>query len=385
MDRNLFNQLLLEGERARLDYKSAQYPFSGASDQQKGEILKDIMAMANAWGTGDAFILIGVQDVAGHAAQPVGISEHLDDADLQQFVNRKTNRPILFSYSEFVFDQKTIAVVRIAQQQRPFFLLKGYGGLLPQAVYVRRGTSADIADPDEVFQMGVATAESMATPTLQLQFGDPKSRKPLGTSIKIARTALKPLPDDELPQVHERPHLPYGLDSLAVLNPPNAGYYSEMRTYVLVTRAVAKLGFVMTNTSTVLATGVRADFRVPCSDRILLCDRLPYKPRARYDLLQRPALPVLAPRRRDVDAEQYGDEWHVEVDFGSVQAGCEKWATDVLFFGTTAPMTAMLQGKIVGDNLTPVPVQLEIVSEPVVRPMSIDDLKGHQADLLDDN
>lgn len=63
MDANLFKQLLAEGESSRLDYKSRQYRFVGASDDQKSELLKDVLAMANAWRDSDAYILLGVQEV----------------------------------------------------------------------------------------------------------------------------------------------------------------------------------------------------------------------------------------------------------------------------------------------------------------------------------
>ena len=50
--------------------------------------------MANAHRESDAFILFGVQEVDGDVAKVIGISGHIDDAHLQQFVNEKTNRPI---------------------------------------------------------------------------------------------------------------------------------------------------------------------------------------------------------------------------------------------------------------------------------------------------
>ena len=42
-------QLRYKGESTDLDFKQAQYPFAGASDYEKPELLKDIMAMANAY------------------------------------------------------------------------------------------------------------------------------------------------------------------------------------------------------------------------------------------------------------------------------------------------------------------------------------------------
>src|SRR5688572_20492279 len=98
MDANLLEQLLNESESSSLDFKETQYPFVGATEDQKSELLKDILTLANAWRRADAYILIGVKEVKGGRSIPVGITDHLDDASLQQFVCAKTNRPITFSY-----------------------------------------------------------------------------------------------------------------------------------------------------------------------------------------------------------------------------------------------------------------------------------------------
>src|SRR5690242_15315609 len=57
---NLLDQLLHEEESATLDFKRDQYPFTTASDEQKSELLKDLLALANAWRRTTAYILVGV-------------------------------------------------------------------------------------------------------------------------------------------------------------------------------------------------------------------------------------------------------------------------------------------------------------------------------------
>jgi hypothetical protein len=49
MTEDLMERLLYENESAALDFKMDQYPFVGATDDEKGELLKDILAFANAW------------------------------------------------------------------------------------------------------------------------------------------------------------------------------------------------------------------------------------------------------------------------------------------------------------------------------------------------
>lgn len=145
----IYEELLYEEESSTLDFKSEQYPFNSASDYQKSELLKDILAFANAWRHGDAYILIGVREIKGGRSEVVGIVEELDDAQLQQFVNTKTQRPIDFEYKTILIDGKKVGSIRIPLQKRPIFLTKDYGKLKKHIVYIRRGSSTDEANPDE--------------------------------------------------------------------------------------------------------------------------------------------------------------------------------------------------------------------------------------------
>jgi predicted HTH transcriptional regulator len=164
MDPKLVNELLHEDENSALDFKRDQYAFDGADDGAKSELLKDILAFANAWRRTDAYILIGVEDVKGGRSKPVGVVAHHDDAKLQQFVNSKTNRPIAFAYEAATIDSVQVGIIRIELQERPFFLKKDYGKLKAGAVYLRRGSSTDMADPAEVHRMGAAAARDAEAP-----------------------------------------------------------------------------------------------------------------------------------------------------------------------------------------------------------------------------
>lgn len=122
MQQELLEQLLYEDESNTLDFKRDQYPFGGATDDEKSELLKGIIGFANAWRRSDAYILIGVDEVRGGRSSVVGITDHLDDHSLQQFVNSRTNRPIQFGYEVCPVDGKQIGVIRVEQQERPTYL-----------------------------------------------------------------------------------------------------------------------------------------------------------------------------------------------------------------------------------------------------------------------
>lgn len=170
MDKSLMEKLLNESESTSLDFKSAQYPFDHATPEQKGELLKDILAFTNSWKRTDAYILIGVQEVKGSRSKAIGVPQHLDDACLQQFVNRKTNRPVTFSYKAFTFEEKQIGIITIPPQQRPVYLNKDYGKLKRGVVYIRRGSSTDEATPNEIAEIGVAAVSQQSEePKLRLE------------------------------------------------------------------------------------------------------------------------------------------------------------------------------------------------------------------------
>ena len=154
-----FERLLYEEESPTLDFKRDQYPFAKASEEEKSELLKDVLGMANAWRRSEAYILVGVEDVRGGRSIVHGISaaDHLSDHSLQQFVNNLINRPVRFGYEAFGFEGKQVGIIRVEQQPRPFYLKQDYGKLKKNEIYVRHGSSTDPtkpATPDEVAQMG---------------------------------------------------------------------------------------------------------------------------------------------------------------------------------------------------------------------------------------
>ena len=160
LDLRLIERLLHEPEGTSLDFKSDQYPFELATDDEKSELLKDILAFANSWRRTTAYILIGVAEVRGRRSNVVGVSTHLDDAKLHQFVNGKTQRPVDFSYQVIPIDGTTIGAIAIPLQVRPTYLKRRYGKLREHEVLIRDGSSTRAATPDEIAQMGADEATS---------------------------------------------------------------------------------------------------------------------------------------------------------------------------------------------------------------------------------
>jgi Schlafen, AlbA_2 len=168
MDQLLIENLLNQDESSSLDFKRDQYAFDGADDNQKSELIKDVLAFANAWRQSDAYILIGVDDVQGGRSIPVGVTAHLKEANIQQLINSKVNRPIEFRYEAARADGQSIGVIQIPIQTRPFFLNNDYGKLKKDVVYLRRGSATDTANPDEIVRMVHASQTPVPNPKLTL-------------------------------------------------------------------------------------------------------------------------------------------------------------------------------------------------------------------------
>ena len=91
----------------------------------------------------------------------VGIGSSFDDASLQQFINSKSNRPIVFSYEVFPFDGSQVGIIHLLLQDRPIYLKKDFGRLRKDVVYIRRGSSTATASPDEIAKMGTLKIRDM--------------------------------------------------------------------------------------------------------------------------------------------------------------------------------------------------------------------------------
>lgn len=194
--------LLFADEDASLDFKREQYPFDGADKDSKSELLKDVLAFVNAFRRADAYILIGVEENRGGRSTVVGVQKHLDDAKLQQFVNSKTQLPVTFSYREVSHDCLPIGVIHIPVQTRPVYATATYGKVRKEAVYIRRGSSTDVAKPEETIRMGSATVESVGQPTVRLHLVDRGTGKSLGDRVVVEdSTWFEVPPREKLPDL----------------------------------------------------------------------------------------------------------------------------------------------------------------------------------------
>ena len=345
MDKKLIENLLYEDESTTIDFKQDQYPFKSATNEQKSELLKDILAFSNAWRRSDAFIIIGVVENKRGKSTVMGIEKHLDEASIQQFVNKKINRPIDFSYHTFEIEAIQVGVIRIPLQERPFFLLNNYGKLNKGNVYIRRGSSTDIADPDEVAKMGRAMANNTQFPTFEVHFADSISQRGLGTTIELKSTILM------VPNKSEIPSL--GSHFLDITSYRNTDYYKEFADYLTRTSILNPVSFVLTNTGDVLIINAVMKFSFEKNERVILIDESEYPEIPNYGGISSLAfrnLRNIATREPTTTVYDRNDRWEVVVEFGSIQPKANAWS-DIFYIGAAKESKIPLETSTYADNI----------------------------------
>ena len=368
-DLRLLENLLHQEEGPALDFKQEQYPFDNADVGMKSELLKDILALVNSWRLTTAYILIGVKEVKGGRSEIVGVAEHLDDANLHQFVNGKTQRPVEFSYLPFHVEGVDIGVVEVPIQERPIYLTSRFGPLREHTVLLRDGSSTRVATPDEITKMGVEQALGGSSQFI-LEWADPYGDKVLLSPHMVQSLVLEP----RLPPKSFAPRRPYGLGASPLAN---SSYSPEIIACTAERNLLTPLGFRLQNLGRSPGRRIRFSGRIAKLDGLAIQDRIDDLPSPNLNLTPSyfPDPALSTDDEPSLSIAEFDDHWGVVVDFGDVRPGDDVWTDSNLFVGSTHPGTISLQGELRGDSIPePAKCELEIRIAVERRAMTIDDV-----------
>lgn len=346
---DLVERLRYEGESDSLDFKSAQYAFAGATEEEKSELLKDILAFANSWRRTDAYILIGFREVKGGQAEVVGISQSLDDAHLQQFINGKLQRPLRFAYTALKVEGSDVAVIHIPQQERPFYAIGKYGKVEANTIYVRRGSSTAIAKPDEVARMGRAEAGGVPDIQLDVFFAHPKTRQRLTPSLQSHVIDIPPL--HTLPDYTSSSR---GRFDLSISRYDRSDYYRELARFTRANRLLAPVWLGITNTGSTAALDVRLEALLPGEKSgvwVLDSDQYPDVPNKQFDIASVGVSRAVNAPAADLQVANLGDHWLISGRADKVQPKSTEWFFDAVYVGAEFNGHLDWEIKVFADNL----------------------------------
>jgi hypothetical protein len=384
IDQGTIETLLFCEEGNDLDFKSESYKFTNAKDCEKGELLKDIIAFANSWRRTDAFILIGVKEVKGKRSQVVGINETLDDAKIQQFVNSKTNSPIIFAYQNITYENKNVGVIHIPCQKRPFYLKKDFGNLKRETVYLRRGSSTAIAKLDEIAQMGssVFAANVESYPELELFFADIEKRTVLPNTFETSSLILtipkrSEIPDYELKRKHNQPSwMHFDLESA------NHSYYRELALFIQEYCYFTPIYLAIENSGNLVARDVRIELQIddqrPCIS-ILDNSNVKKVPKSSYSNLNipQPINPeIFSEPKQYLRSEKIDDHWLIEAGVHKVQPKSISWLKLPFYFAAKEAHKFSIKVNICSDDLAEPSTKTLLIENKVTnKDASLEDIK----------
>lgn len=369
----LLTALRYKSEGTDIDFKSAQYRFIGGNEDDKAEMLKDILAMANAWRNGPGYILLGFKDRRPHPAEVVGISASIDDAKVQQFVHGKVKPKLTFHYEEHLYEGKTVGLITIPTQKRAFYLTHAYGKLKSNVVYVRRGSSTDEAEPPEISAMALADAGrgDMRVDLSVLTLDN--SNLP----DTFARRYLKfteAFPDYESPR---QTRGPFDIDISALVGHDNRGFWREYAEYIRMTEGLILMQFVLLNRSNVQLSNAKLEVSVePLSGQsvqMLAGQDLPEEPRRQRDLIHnfRSFPEVMARQNLRLVVDDSGVVPICHGRFGSLLPGEEGRSSDKLAIIPLGPGKLRLRFRILAGELA-APQESERVLEATGEVVQLD-------------
>jgi hypothetical protein len=374
MDDELIEKLLYMGEGTTLDYKVQQYVVSGSDNDIKSELLKDILAFANAWRKENAYILVGVRN---DNQELVGLDADPDDARLQQFINGKTNHPIHFSYRSLTYKGVKLGLYTILPQERPVYARQNFGRVLAQVVYVRRGSSTAIADPTEIAKMGAASVSNSQTysPDLSLQLVGLDEAPVDRLNFEYAHYILNKYPKYELPPASRGKYDPY----IPSFVRANENYYENFALYAQQQAGLCFFRLKLTNTGNNFAEDVRVYMTMPRSPdfRMLEKTSILEEPEATCSILNPPSLLKMPSffSVGSVDISSTAESEVVVFRIGKILSG-ETLHTKGIYLVCPSQSVTEIKVRILSDQLRdPLEVQIPVEITEKQLPLTIDMLR----------
>lgn len=146
----MFERLIALPESRTLDFKSGSYWQSGKADGDAA-FIKDLLSFINTVRNGPAYIITGIKN-NGAVNTLVGDDEFPDEAILQEKARSKIGPKPYFEAGPFIYKGKTYGIIEVPVHYytRPVTATVKLPAIVPGIIYLRRGSSNDLASEDEI-------------------------------------------------------------------------------------------------------------------------------------------------------------------------------------------------------------------------------------------
>jgi tetratricopeptide (TPR) repeat protein len=156
MTEHEFAELLSRQESDILDFKANQYDFSGTGEEKRtkrARFVKDIICLANTPRKQAAHIILGVKSHPDGTKDLKGITDYVDDADLQTRILKWVHPHPHFTYEPVTHKDKTYGMITVppVRDIGPYYCIHDNLGkfLQPNKLYFRKGTRNSTANQEE--------------------------------------------------------------------------------------------------------------------------------------------------------------------------------------------------------------------------------------------
>lgn len=143
----------LHSEGEYLDFKEMDY-----HKDNKEELVKDVLSLANSHSDRDKYIIIGVEEENNVCKKIKGLdkSKVRDEAEFQQIINNYISDDLKVNYKVLNINGKDILVIQIFSKNnanRPFMVKKQIGKLKENEIYIRKGSTTSLASKKDLEYM----------------------------------------------------------------------------------------------------------------------------------------------------------------------------------------------------------------------------------------
>lgn len=247
-----------------------------------------------------------------------------------------------------------------------------------ETVYIRRGSSTDIAKPDEIVKMGaLPLGFDEKQPILELYYADKENRNLISDDLSIHPLVLHPPKRKDIPDYESSPSNPWGLT--LSMDRPNYDYYRELTYFTTCFALLTPIDFAIENSGSLVAHDVRLEIKIADPQKTIRAMdeyKFPDVPKRSYSSFGIINQVQDVGITHDLAVKRLPEIWFVEAKVEKVQPKSIAWIDSSLFLGAVESVDISLKTTLFADNLSE-PIQKEFIikSEATHRKVSLDDIK----------